>query len=44
MYFGTLPSKTQTFQSLAEAIESGDPSRYRPTERPNVDPVLWLER
>ena len=38
-----LPSACETFQMLADAIASGDPSRYRPTKQPNTHWKNWPE-
>ncbi len=36
------PSESITFQMLAEAIKSGDASRYKPTKPPNTHWTNWL--
>ena len=36
-----LPSKSETFQMLAEVIETGDVSRYKPLDRPNTHWHNW---
>jgi hypothetical protein len=38
-----LPSRSRTFQMLAEAITAGDPRIYRPTEPPNTHWSKWPE-
>jgi hypothetical protein len=38
---GDRPSKSQTFRQLAEVLESGDVTRYRPTEPPNTHWSNW---
>lgn len=39
---GLKPSDSETFQMLAEAIATGDPSRYRPSRPPNTNWQNWL--
>jgi hypothetical protein len=36
-----LPSDTQTFQQLAQVLATGDPSLYKPTEKPNTHWRNW---
>jgi hypothetical protein len=38
---GEIPSQTETFQMLAEALVTGDPARYRPTKVPNTHWSNW---
>jgi len=38
-----LPSASPTFQMLADALASGDPDRYHPTEPPNTHWRNWPE-
>lgn len=38
---GERASDLQTFQMLAEALVTGDPTRYRPTEAPNTHWSNW---
>jgi hypothetical protein len=40
---GELPSASETFQQLAEAIVTGDRSRYRPGNHPNTHWSNWPE-
>jgi hypothetical protein len=37
-----LPSRTETFQQIAEVLATGDPTRYKPTLPPNTDWRNWL--
>ncbi|MEV7217729.1 hypothetical protein AB0O31_32125 [Kitasatospora cineracea] len=39
----TKPSAHETFRMVAEALDSGDPSRYRPTLPPNTRWSHWPE-
>jgi hypothetical protein len=39
----SIPSRSRTFQMLAEAIIAGDHRLYRPTERPNTHWTKWPE-
>jgi hypothetical protein len=38
---GELPSRTEAFQLLAQALVAGDASLYRPTEKPNTSWEHW---
>ena len=38
---GERPSQTETFQMLAEALVTGDPERYHPTNLPNTHWSNW---
>jgi hypothetical protein len=38
---GEMPSQSETFQMLAEAIASGDKHKYRPTQAPNTHWRNW---
>jgi hypothetical protein len=38
-----LPSETEAFQLLANAMAAGDPTLYRPTVRPNTNWHHWPE-
>lgn len=40
---GELPSKSETFQQLAEVLCTADLNRYNPTLPPNTDWRNWLE-
>ncbi len=40
---GELPSGNQAFQMIADALVSGDPSYYKPTQSPNTHWSNWLE-
>lgn len=44
VYLGELPGRNQSFRNLAEVLASGEVSRFRPADRPNVDWRLWMER
>jgi hypothetical protein len=38
---GELPSQNETFQQIAEVLETGDISCYRPTRQPNTHWSNW---
>jgi hypothetical protein len=40
---GDLPSRSETFQMIAEVLVTGDPARYRPTKTPNTHWRDWPE-
>ncbi len=37
-----LPSRTETFQQIAEVLATGDPKKYKPTRPPNTDWRNWI--
>jgi hypothetical protein len=41
---GDAPSRSATFQALANAIAAGDPSAYKPTDPPNTHWSNWLPK
>ena len=40
---GDLPSRSETFQTIAEVLVTGDPARYRPAKTPNTHWRHWPE-
>ncbi|GLW68194.1 hypothetical protein Kpho02_04930 [Kitasatospora phosalacinea] len=40
---GVMPSEHETFRLIAEVLDSGDPSRYRPALAPNTHWSHWPE-
>jgi hypothetical protein len=40
---GELPSRSRTFQMIAEVLATGDPTRYQPTQEPNTHWSNWAD-